>query len=619
MGEAFMGKDAMCKKNSEIILEQENDLLKNVNHNDLEFDIILSQYEFSLNEEERKRTGSFYTDREIIKFMLGNTLFDFDIVSNPFIKILDPSCGCGYFLLEAYDLLKQEYMDHMETINKEYPNIKLTLENLHEHILNYNIFGADCDLKAAKLASTALMMKKPGSQVKPNIICCDSVMDWENTLFEYRSFWSQKFDIIIGNPPYIGHKNLTGEYKKSLKRIYRDIFKDKADLSFCFIKSSIDRLCEDGVLCFITSRYFLESPSGQGLREYIVKHCSINRIIDFYGIRIMKGISVDPVIIFLRKTCNNNDNIISVDKALPSSKSMDKKDLFLELKTNEGRHFQHFSVKQKGLNNSGWVLRSDEEMSIIQKIEKRMDATLSSVCSSFQGIITGCDKAFIVDESKVAAMNIERDILRRWIKNSNINKYKVKESSQYIIYSDLINDTASYRGAMSYIEKYKNRLVNRRECKRGVRQWYQLQWGRDSSLFERKKIVFPYKSSCNRFAMDTGSYSSADVYGMYIKDQYISKISYEFLLGILNSKLYEFYFKCFGKKLGEDLYDYYPNTVMRLKVPLSDDTYIKGRVLEILDTTSDEMVNFHAKSIDNYLYKFFNLTEKEIQIVEGML
>lgn len=81
---------------------------------------------------------------------------------------------------------------------------------------------------------------------------------------------------------------------------------------------------------------------------------------------------------------------------------------------------------------------------------------------------------------------------------------------------------------------------------------------------------------------------------MCIKEN-INNYSYNFLLFLLNSKLYKFYFQSFGKKLGEDLYEYYPNTLMDMMIPKE---FLKE--------------NFRKE----YLYKYFDLTEEEIDIIE---
>jgi adenine-specific DNA-methyltransferase len=570
-------------------------------------------YEGYLDEEYKKHMGRYYTDDHIVDFIIKTALEKLDLVENPYIKILDPSCGCGYFLMGAYDFLKERYERDIDSINCKFPDINLTKDNIHEHIIKNNIFGADIDEYSVKHTIVNLMMKKPSSRAVPNIICCDSVMNWEHMRHKYSKFWRNKFDFIIGNPPYIGHKKMSQGYRKKLNSIYGDIFKDKGDISFCFIKSSIDRVNEGGIVCFITSRYFIESPSAVNLRGYIKDECSIEKIIDFYGIRIMKGISVDPVIIMIRKALKPTEkNIIDVAKA---NKNLKNDELIFEKYENKNSSFfSFFEIPQYKLEDKGWVLLPKEEMDIINKIEESLTMRLSSVCNSFQGVITGCDKAFIVNRQIIEEYSIEKELLKRWIKNSHIKKFKVDESNLYIIYSNIIKDEEEYKRAIAYISQYRDKLESRRECRKGFRKWYELQWGRDERLFDMEKIVFPYKSSSNRFAIDKGSYSSADVYGMYLNEDYKDKLSLEFLVGLLNTKLYEFYFKSFGKKLGKDLYDYYPNTIMRLMVPEAEDKYIRDNAGIIL--SRDGNAQNIMENIDNYVYDMFNLSKIEIEIIE---
>lgn len=574
---------------------------------------ISKQYEYSMNEESKKRIGCFYTDKFIVKYILRCALEERDVIENPFVKILDPSCGCGYFLVEAYDFLKNIYIKEIYKINSLHPQLKLLPEKIHDHILKNNIFGADIDENAVRIASAGLMQKCYEVNAEPNIICCDSLMDWENTYLAERGFWEGGFDIIIGNPPYIGHKKLSGAYRKVLNHIYGDIFRDKADISFCFIKSSIDRLRPGGKLCFITSRYFMESPSGRAIREYVKENTQIQSIVDFYGVRIMKGISVDPAIITVKKGCQDGKNQINVYKAKSSLKMIEGEDIFKDMK--DGPHFQSFKLCQGSLKNDGWSLCSENTLSIIDKIERKSKYRLSDICVSFQGIITGCDKAFVIEKEDIEKYKIEKELVKPWIKSSSIDKYRVRKSKRYIIYSDLIDDTERYKNSIDYIEKYREKLILRRECRNGTRKWYQLQWGRDRALFDKRKIVFPYKSSKSRFAIDQGNYCSADVYGMYIKNDSLS-ISYEFLLGLLNSSLYEFYFKSFGKKLGEDMYDYYPNTVMRLMVP-SQDNLIAQLAGDIISDRCGDAEDEYMKEIDRRVYDIFGIGDDDIRVIEG--
>jgi type I restriction-modification system DNA methylase subunit len=165
-------------------------------------------YENFLSRDTRKRLGLFYTPDSVIGFILENTLGRADVVENPYVKVLDPSCGSGYFLLKAYDILRKKFEDREEELVKRY-GAAFSRENIHSHILGNCIFGADIDESGAMLTSTALAFKGIDSGwCSPNIVVCDSLVKWEKEAdTALAGFWGGGFDYIVGNPPWV---SLTG-------------------------------------------------------------------------------------------------------------------------------------------------------------------------------------------------------------------------------------------------------------------------------------------------------------------------------------------------------------------------------------------------------------------------
>lgn len=533
-------------------------------------------YQRLCKSEHKKELGSFYTPLEVVRYMVDDIVKDINYEENPNVKILDPSCGGGYFLIELYKKL---------VIKAE----KLGIENPEDHVMNMNLYGFDIDENAIMM--TQLEIYEITGHAASNIECRDF-------LFGLR----EEYDIIIGNPPYMGHKMLTGEYRKKLAEEYRAVFSDKGDLSYCFLKRGIECLKNSGRLVFLTSRYILEALNASDIRKYIISRGRIISIIDFYGVRIIKGVGVDNIILKFEKS----QGIGEVDffRVKSNAKGMGE-EVFSDISSNKERYIKHVNININNLKNEGWSFLNDMETSIINKIN---GYELSTFCESFQGIITGCDDAFVITEEEAISLNIERELLRPWIKNKNVREFRVSQPEELLIYSDIIKDEKKYKNAIDYIEKYRGRLEGRRECVKGMRRWYELQWGRTPDIFEGSKIIYPYKASKNRFALDRGNYFSADVYAIRIKEMFVNTISYEFLTGILNSSIYEFYIKTIAKKLGDDLYDYYPNKIMTLRIP--------ENIMSVEQEVS-KLGNSTRYNIDMILLDHFGMNLEEYSIIRS--
>lgn len=520
-------------------------------------------YELLLTPKEKKSLGQVYTPDNIIVQMNSLVFNHKNIDKN--MKILDPSCGGGYFLVHIFNCLKNKFSSENILVSDQY-----ILENM--------IFGCDVDDFSIFMTKLSLLFNSSCMGAKLNILQKDFLTDFDNA--------DITFDVIIGNPPYIGHKQTDKDYSKLIRGKYRDVFYNKADISYCFFKSAKNLLKQDGILCFITSRYFMEAMHANKLRNFLKNQYEIISIIDFNGIRPFKGVMISPAILTLRNSFNlfSNENTFSYVKY---NTSIDET--------------ENFNFNQNKLQDSGWVILESSEEELFNRIENISNTYLGDLCSIKQGIITGMDKAFIVTEDVIQKYHIERSLLRKWVKNSNITKSNILYKNLYIIYSNLIHDERDYPNAINYLKQFKERLLNRRECKKGILKWYELQWGRIINDFENAKIVFPYKSYNNNFFYDCDEYfCSADT---YIINGLRKDISFKFLQNYLNSSVFEFYFKCVAKKVGTNLYEYYPNKLNFIRLYIPD------------ENISENISDLEEISIENFLQKVFNINEEDKKII----
>jgi adenine-specific DNA-methyltransferase len=513
-------------------------------------------YENLLTAKEKKTLGQVYTPFEIIDKMI-NQVFEIKKVDEN-TRILDPSCGGGYFLVEMY-----------KHIRKTHPEIP------EKHIVEKMLYGFDIDDFSIFLSKMGLVFHTGFDYGKFNINKRDFLVDDLNT---------GEFDIIIGNPPYIGHKNAKADYRSLVAQKYHDVYYDKADISYCFFMKGKEVLKSDGIIAFITSRYFMEALYARKLRNFLKENCHIVTLIDYQGDTAFKKTGVSPAIIILSNIRNKNT--------------------FTYVK--KGRDgFEPYEYKQDKLKDSGWIILKDEEEKLFEKIDGIANTYIKDICTIKQGIITGLDMAFIVTEDVIEKYKIENFLLRKWIKNSNISKKSIKYNNLYLIYSDIIHDEKDCPNAINYLSTYKDKLMNRRECKKGYRKWYELQWGRNKSDYENPKIIFPFKSKSNNFYYDRDAYfCSADI---YLMNNFKKGLALDYLLAYLNSEIFEFYLKCQAKKVGNNIYEYYPNKLNNLKIYMPQ------------ENIAENFSPLENISIEIWLKKVFNIDEGEVNIIKNYL
>jgi adenine-specific DNA-methyltransferase len=230
----------------------------------------------------RRTQGLFYTAPQIIDFILAGTVAKADIIADPDKKILDPACGCGNFLLRAYDLLQASYVADRAALIRRFPDRDWSDDGIHRHIVTRNLWGADIDALAAETAAAGLLLKRPSASdgLCPNVLVCDSLRRPEQGAGGDRAFWSTRYDFVIGNPPYLsfglrGARRLDRDYEAYLRSAFSASAEYKLSYYVLFLERGIEMLVEGGRLGFILPDSFLLGRYYSKIRRYIMDHTAI--------------------------------------------------------------------------------------------------------------------------------------------------------------------------------------------------------------------------------------------------------------------------------------------------------------------------------------------------------
>ena len=564
-------------------------------------------------QEERKEHGIYYTPKYIVDYIVDNTLGTMinDAKSNvKKLKILDPACGSGSFLIGSINLLDSYYDKEL----KSYHNLPASKKL---EIIKNNIYGVDLDERAIQIAKLSIYLKlltlsakstkQPITEtyysllpeLKSNIKNGNSLIDNPNLAGDKAFKWNEEFaeiinnggfDVVVGNPPYIDYREIYGN--AFLKRAYYSTkIKEKYNILIVFIEKGLQLLKEDGRLGFIVASQFLASDFGKNLRELILKTCDIEQLIDVSNLKIFKDASTYPVIIIIKKKKRPNpQNLVKLAVIGKEDNLLNKKYKYTYIKQ------EYFSYI---INNIFITSLTEKKFALLKKIEKdsyRLNVLATEL--TWGTSTSGYGKRKVSSDTYETLSNEQKLEYIKIIQTADIQRYFVYWNGEYIdksVFSD-------------------NKI----------------------KLFNKRKIVIGRLNKHIKAALDGGEYSVGKATILVLKDG----INEKYVLGVLNSNLLDFYYKLLftSTHMGGGYVSYDISYLKWLPIKLPSEQE-QRKIIELVDKTIElnkELYKFGDKKterrdniesnidrlnnqIENLIYKIYGITEEEKKIIEESL
>ena len=421
-----------------------------------------------------KSHGIVYTPEWIVNLILDNIGYINNLEQK---TIIDPACGSGNFLTLVLDRL----LDYLDKKSFSY-NDKI-------NIIKKNIYGIDTDeiaLEKCKFNLYNILLKHNiTDKLAFNLYNRNALdKDLNKDLFN-------KFDYVIGNPPYIRIQNLEKKIRVYIQNNYSFCASGSTDIYIAFFQLGINLLNYNGVLGFITPNTYFYSDAAKLFRKYLKNNRSLKQIINFNEKQLFEGITTYNAITIIGKNLNSN-------------------------------YFSYFTFENKlnfidnipffVLNDDKWVLDNVNVLSRINDIENR-GKKLGEIAEIHVGITTLADDFYIfkdvIFDDNLALIKlknnkefkIEKDILKPIVKVSTL-KYSDEIQNRFVIFPyKLVNGKyipisedelkAKYPLTYNYFLSIKDRL-KLRDKGRSITPWYA--FGRTQSLnssFGKKILVSP--------------------------------------------------------------------------------------------------------------------------------
>jgi type I restriction-modification system DNA methylase subunit len=579
--------------------------------------------------EVRKAGGVYYTPTYIVDYIVKNTVGELlkdrdpESLKTVPLRVLDPACGSGSFLIGAYQYLLDWYLDWYvqhdpsrwsrgknPPIYEVRNGWQLTMEKKKD-ILTSHIFGVDIDAQAVEVTKLSLLLKvveNPGQltllgeRILPdlgaNIKCGNSLIapdfydDQQLTMFDgeeqYRVnafdwhaafpevFRNGGFDAVIGNPPYIPIETMsTIEKNYYLER--NNELERKFDSSVIFILEGLKKLNSEGLLGFISSITWQTGENYSKLRQSLFTKFGVKQLINL-PFNVFKDAYVDTGVYILSTSSTNQYLIYQFPKK--------QKNVLLE-----NINFSKVSTNLINPPNFKLVLDPTAQKIASKILENGCFSLLGSFTKSTQGL------AGNVFERSTNPLN---NRYMPFLEKGQVHRYVFDiEETSYVNMSD----------KSSLIQYYEeiDKLLIRRVISR-----------QDRLLVTMSKIKIVTKKDINPFILIDQNWNIF------------------YVLGILNSKLISYLYINTSSIATKD--DFRQTTLAELRrLPIL--IYNKNeKQHQRLINLVESMLSLHKRSaaarlpdekerlqrqiqttdrqIDKLVYELYNLTSDEIKIVE---
>jgi hypothetical protein len=467
------------------------------------------------------------------------------------LRLLEPSCGDGAFVAEAVRRLLASAKRH-----------RVNVAELTDAVRAYDI-----DSKAVvhtKEALRSILAESGVDRDTAETLVAAWLRHGDFLLKPIR----ERFDVVIGNPPYVRIEQLDPQ----LQTIYRSRFEtlfDRADLYVAFIERSLELLTEAGVLSFICADRWTMNRYGAPLRKLVAREYGVKVYVDLHQASPFESdvIAYPSIFVFERQKPTH------VVFAKLRDGSAEECESLVSVITKSGPStvdgVQVFTYERWFDEGEPWVLGTPEQLAVLRYLEDRFDTIEHDGRARVSiGVATGADEIFIVSGHTVD--QIEPDRLVPLVMRSDICEGRIEWRGEYVINTFRPSghgiDLADYPKLRSYFTAHESGVRRRHVSQRSNGFWFRTIDRVYPELIGKPKLLIPDIAGSNEVAYDEGKFHPH--HNLYFITSDVWDL--EVLGGLLSSKVALFFVWSYAVKMRGGYLRFQAQYLRRIRVPELD-------------------------------------------------
>ncbi|EFO28822.1 Eco57I restriction endonuclease [Roseibium sp. TrichSKD4] len=601
------------------------------------------------------------------------------------VKICDPAIGSGAFPVGVMN----EIVRARGSLNAYLGDEDRTPYDFKRHAIQESIYGVDIEASAVDIAKLRLWLSlvvdeedfgtiKPLPNLEYKIVAGNSLLSVEKDLFNNSLFSeleglkekyfdetrpSEKlrlknkidelslqvrrgqkafdvaldfsevfrknkgFDLVIANPPYLKERDNKHVFEEVNSSPFgKKYHQGKMDYWFYFLHLGIDVVRRNGSICFITSRYWLNSFGAKKLIGRVKDNLVFKDVVDIGKLKVFDNVAGHHMVHLYSKSDLWNEfryKILENDVRDVNETESGNNVTISTLRTSDVFRDEEINFRTPEIDFSKSEPLSSKFL-VSQGVVQNPDKVTKKSAEKYN--LTAGEGVFVLTDKELEDLNLnesELEYVKPFFEGANIKNYGLDRKSKKNLLYITKENCASLEGLLhikSHLEKYKAIMLSRRETKDGRLDWWHLHWPRKEEYFTEEKIVVPsmFKEP------DCFLYETQESFFGISENVILKKGDGSNLLalyGCLISNVAMYWFKHNGKERGAG----YDISVSKLKVfPLPSDLSgedgleIAKFVEEKLLKQSSDFSNTKQtlKAINKKVYQLYGLTPEEIAIVE---
>ncbi len=446
------------------------------------------------------------------------------------------------------------------------------------------------------------------------------------------------FDVVIGNPPYIRIQEVqatTPALVNRYKKRYVAASKGNYDVYVIFVERGLSLVNQRGYLSYILPHKFFNAQYGASLRKLIADGRHLQHVVHFGDQQIFAAATTYTCLLFLSKSPVSQFRLVKVE------------DFELWSKARAG---QKGEIASERINGDEWNFAVGKEAALFEKLS-RMPTKMEDIAERMaQGIRTSANEIYVLDTVKTmgklitaysqklkSEVVLERDAVSLFLQGREIKPFQILPSGKVVIIPYCIDNDAialikeselkkRFPNTFAYLLENKPHLQERENGKMSGDNWYGFVYPKNIEMMKCYKILVPDIADRASFALDeSGQYAFTSGYGITLKDGVAESPKY--ILGLLNSKIIDFYWKKISTPLRGGFFRYFTQFIKQLPVrtiDFSDPAEVKQhqQVVMLVDyilflkanldegSSRDQlMISYFEQLIDALVYELY-LTEE---------